>query len=541
MLARGVIAARGGTAPTAPARRPLRVRLASITTLTGGSTFDDDPSILDTAKRSRIRVLHGKLFQLLDRPRSSRAAFVLQTVIIVATMSSVLTYMLSTNERVNGLGVQSVDFMCNVIFTLELAMRLFVISLDCRNAWTDLSLYIDVLSLSPFYLDLYYTARDGSELGMSDSVPRAVTLFGLLRLLRVLKLLRHYSGWRVLIHAIKHSARPVFVPMFAMLVTTLVLGGLLQYIDEDVFPDAFEAMWLIFWLVTTLDNGSQYEATDNVWTRLVQATAIVAGLLLTTMPITIIGNAFAGAWAKREMIEVALRVREHLEERGLKPKDVVQVFSEYDKDGSGDLDFTEFHAAMNQLHNDMPIEKMKRLFCMFDGDNEGTVNRAEFCGFICPALVHHTDTSIKSFEEQGDEQGDASEASSAHRQAAARAPLAPSMTSRATAVGAAAEAPPQASLMLGEQQRWLQNEEEQEGQSVEAKEVFARVRDDSGAAAAAPKATTATRTLCLSGDPDAVRKIEIALRSMVGLRSADVTLNVKTRRRTRRTKTYISV
>ena len=37
--------------------------------------------------------------------------------------------------------------------------------------------------------------------------------------------------------------------------------------------------------------------------------ALVCGLLFTTMPITIVGGAFAAAWEKKEVIEVALNVQ----------------------------------------------------------------------------------------------------------------------------------------------------------------------------------------------------------------------------------------
>ena len=482
-----------------------------MATLTGGDTFADAPQP-KAASGSRMRALHDKTFLLLERPRSSRAALVFHVVLVASIMTSILTYFLTTVESVDGLGVNAVDLACNVIFTLELAMRLFLsYSLqDWRAAWKEVDMYIaiDALSLLPFCLDVYYTARDGTEIGASDSVPSFVSLLGLLKLLRVFKLLRHYSGWRVLILAFKHSARPVGVPMFAMLVTTLVLGGLLQYIDDDVYPDAFEAMWTIFWLVTTLDNGSQYDPTDNASTRTLQAVAIVAGLFLTTMPITIIGNAFAGAWEKKEMIEVGIKVRELLEDRGLKPRDVESVFHEFDTNGSGNLEFDEFRSAMRQLHNDMPWDKLKRLFRMFDKDESGTIDHAEFCGFICPALVEQ-------------EQADAESASSqSQREEAARARVA---DSRTVAAGAAAEARAQAHGH-GAQQRHLQKEVEEEE---------AEVDEATGVAATG---TTAC-TLRLQGDPDAVRKVTEALQSLVGLMSAEVSLKVT--RGARRSKSLV--
>ena len=89
--------------------------------------------------------------------------------------------------------------------------------------------------------------------------------------------------------------------------------------------------------------------SGSVESRLVIALALMAGLLFTTMPITIVGGAFASAWEKKEVIEVALNMQELLLERGLQPRDVEEVFKEFYEDGSGTLDWDEFRHALQVL------------------------------------------------------------------------------------------------------------------------------------------------------------------------------------------------
>jgi hypothetical protein len=251
---------------------------------------------------------------------------------------------------------------------------------------TDPTFYVDVFSLLPFYIQC------GVWISNADSVPEWAKLLRLLGVLRVLKLLRHYSGWRVLIIAVKRSSRPIFVPMFAILVATLILGGILQKLEPETFPDAFDSMYAIFWLLLTLgydgDLGSSMLTGRGVRfeSRFLIAAALICGVILTTMPITIIGNAFAAAWEKKEVIEVAMDVQEFLQERGLKPRDVENVFKEFDPDGSGTLDWDEFHGAMQVLNNKLPFNQMKRLFGLFDGDGNGRVDQAEFCSLIFPGM-----------------------------------------------------------------------------------------------------------------------------------------------------------
>ena len=140
--------------------------------------------------------------------------------------------------------------------------------------------------------------KDGGTFGASDDNVAGVKVLRLLRLLRFLKLLRHYSGWRVLILAVDRSKKAIFVPMFAMLVTTLVLGGTLQYFEPETFDNAFESMWAIFWLVLTLGYEDDL-GSGSVESRLLIALTLVCGLLFTTMPITIVGGAFAAAWERK--------------------------------------------------------------------------------------------------------------------------------------------------------------------------------------------------------------------------------------------------
>lgn len=133
--------------------------------------------------------------------------------------------------------------------------------------------------------------------------------------------------------------------------------------------------------------------------RFLIAAALICGVILTTMPITIIGNAFAAAWDKKEVIEVAMDVQEFLQERGMKARDVENVFKEFDPDGSGTLDWDEFHGAMQVLNNKLPWNQCKRLFGLFDGDGNGRVDQAEFCSLIFPGMQFGQDAGAPPHRE----------------------------------------------------------------------------------------------------------------------------------------------
>jgi hypothetical protein len=62
---------------------------------------------------------------------------------------------------------------------------------------------------------------------------------------------------------------------------------------------------------------------DNLSTRVLFAFALITGVVLTTMPITVIGDAFASSWAERKQLEIAARVQAKLLERGLEVDELI--------------------------------------------------------------------------------------------------------------------------------------------------------------------------------------------------------------------------
>jgi len=162
--------------------------------------------------------------------------------------------------------------------------------------------------------------------------------------------------------------------------------------------------------------------------RFLIAAALICGVILTTMPITIIGNAFAAAWEKKEVIEVAMDVQEFLQERGLKPRDVENVFKEFDPDGSGTLDWEEFHGALKVLNDKLPFNQCKRLFSLFDGDGNGRVDQAEFCSLIFPGM-HFGQEGPPRFEDSDPTDGDGSPTRRGRRPSPTPSPTQPEGTS----------------------------------------------------------------------------------------------------------------
>ena len=87
----------------------------------------------------------------------------------------------------------------------------------------------------------------------------------------------------------------------------------------------------VFWLVTTLGYDGSL-GTGGAAGQCIVAAALLSGLILTTMPITVIGEAFGNAWQRRELLVLEMRVQDLLVRRGISVRDFKVIFDELDRD-----------------------------------------------------------------------------------------------------------------------------------------------------------------------------------------------------------------
>ena len=352
------------------------------------------------------------LLTLLDEPRSSYAATLVFALVISAIAVSVVVFYMQTVPRLTQAGsteaelLQALEATCVIIFTAEVTCRTVAGTLNIRRLLLLEPYYwIDVLSVVPFYAEAILksqqtdcTAANLTQVSVGgDSacdvaeLPSFMRFMGLLRLMRILKLMRHYVDMRVLMLALSTAWRALLVPGFAMLLSILILSGalwLVQGVDdgEDDHGDGFESLWCIFWIVSTLGYDGPM-GSGGAPGQCIIAIAIVTGLILTTMPITVIGQAFGDAWKKKELLILGMRVQDLLVRRGISVHEFKFIFDELDSDRSGELDWGEFKEALRKLSIHLPVHKMRSLFESLDDDRQGSVSYDELCKALFPTQV----------------------------------------------------------------------------------------------------------------------------------------------------------
>jgi len=266
---------------------------------------------------------------------------------------------------------QTVEFVCVSIFTLEFALRFLYARRKIFWVVKPMTL-IDLVAIIPFYVELLLRSSgddaDGEVINLSW-----VRILRLMRAVRVIKLGRALRGVRVFMKAIVMSF-PQLCALFFMIGLACIVFSTLLYIVEDdlgVFTNIPVTLWWGIVTMTTVGYGDYAPVT--LWGRLIGVASMLAGTLILSLPITVIGNNFARAVLADEVLSLKEVLQDELHcdkdgglsleelKRALKSigtfsstaiqlnKQVVAAFNKFDTDSSGNLSQDEVVAMMDEI------------------------------------------------------------------------------------------------------------------------------------------------------------------------------------------------
>eukprot|EP00058_Branchiostoma_floridae_P023385 XP_002608875.1 hypothetical protein BRAFLDRAFT_102039 [Branchiostoma floridae] len=180
-----------------------------------------------------------------------------------------------------------IDTACVSIFTLEFLMMLFA----APNRWDFLKSFvtlIDVFAILPFYLNFFV----GSE-GFSSTVLRSLRAF------RILRFGASSRGLRMLVMTLKECISQLAVLFFAMFIFGIVCSTLIYYVES---PEnmAFSSIPATFWyvIVTMASVGYGDVLPKSTVGMTLGAFCSVFGVVLLTIPLTIVGTTFSRMYKK---------------------------------------------------------------------------------------------------------------------------------------------------------------------------------------------------------------------------------------------------
>ncbi|EYC03533.1 hypothetical protein Y032_0093g2642 [Ancylostoma ceylanicum] len=155
---------------------------------------------------------------------------------------------------------------------------------------------VDLVAIIPFYLELGLTMFGIDVASLSDikGALLVVRVLRVLRVVRILKLGRYSSGMRTFALTLRSSARQL--GMMGMVLSTGVVffSTLLYFVEKDEEDTPFTSIPAAFWwaivTMTTVGYGDYVPVT--IPGKLIASGAIISGVLVLALPITIIVDNF---------------------------------------------------------------------------------------------------------------------------------------------------------------------------------------------------------------------------------------------------------
>lgn len=277
----------------------------------------------------------------------------------------------------------------DVVFAVDCLLR-FSVCPSTRGFFLNIYSWWDMLASSAIIL----RATQGFILEEKETAMRT-TLLCVVPIIRLLKMLRHFQQFQLLLDAFSLAFEALPVLLFTLLIITLTASTTIFIVEpRDNIGNFPTAIWLTIVTMTTVGYGDITPA--NSWGSVVVAGLVIGSVLFMAMPLGIIGGAFTQVWNDRDRILLMKRTRERLIKWGYTPFDIPVLFEVADSDGTGEVDIDEFRSLMKNMKIGLANDRIVQLFNSFDNDCSGTIDAKEFIRNIFPGAY------LDIFEKQHD-------------------------------------------------------------------------------------------------------------------------------------------
>jgi len=335
-------------------------------------------SLPKAMRKTRYKVV-DYVFTVLDDPQSSRVAwwtaFCLQALVLL----SVLGTLMQTVEDpfLYGSSAAVFETAFDVVFLTEVCIR-WACAPNRVNFVFMPQTWIDIVAASAIAV----RAAVGFVLRPSQDDWVAIFLLCFVPIIRLLKILRHFETFNVLIQAVKITMEALPMLLYAVALITMTFATLIYLVEPDLFESPFRAVWFCLVTVTTVGYGD-YSPVTTAGITIVMI-LIIIGVMLMAVPVGIIGMQFNEVWNARDYSLLLSKTRARLHQWGYTAHDIPMLFKIVDYDDNGVLELDEFCELVKEMKIGLSEDRIVALFEHMDKDGSGALDAAEFALAIFP-------------------------------------------------------------------------------------------------------------------------------------------------------------
>lgn len=322
----------------------------------------------------------------------------------------------------------NVQLACNIIFVLELFIRMFsfgwqIFFCGSDRYWN----YFDLLVITGGFIEEFISRVIFTGCERDAESSQIMTMLTGLRILRILRMTRIvravrfmnvFRELRVMVHSVLGCLIPLFwcivllffiqwcFAIYFITVTADAVQGMhrdpelwsgidTQQIKGDI-STYFGSMWKVLYvLFLSITGGLDYGEAANIFLLLQNYLAVFGFMFYIALVALAVLNVVTAVFVEYAMKMAAedrdLVIQDYLEKESKFSKDAQAVFQEADADDSGAITFAEFTGHLEDLRVQAFLRSMEldgveavRLFKLLDADGNGSIEIDEFVqGCMC--------------------------------------------------------------------------------------------------------------------------------------------------------------
>uniref|UniRef100_A0A0N5A1T3 BTB domain-containing protein n=1 Tax=Parastrongyloides trichosuri TaxID=131310 RepID=A0A0N5A1T3_PARTI len=187
-----------------------------------------------------------------------------------------------------------IEKSCVIFFTFEYLLRLWVSPERMKFVKKFINV-VDLLAIVPFIFELLFflIGIDGNNIRKITWAVLTVRLLRVMRVFRIVKLGRFSTGMAKFGRTVLDSKRQLEMIIIVILTSILFFSTLTYFLEKDVDETKFKSIPATFWwAIVTMTTGYGEMAPNTVMGKVVGAMAVLFGVMVFSLPITILVSNF---------------------------------------------------------------------------------------------------------------------------------------------------------------------------------------------------------------------------------------------------------
>merc|ERR1712156_135353 len=204
------------------------------------------------------------------------------------------------------------ETICIMWFTLEYILRLTGAPRKCAFL-KDFMNIVDLLAILPFFITIVVleATPEGEDQQEIQNIRQTISVFRIMRVLRIFKLARHSTGLKSIAYTLTNSYKELGLLVLFMSLGVLVFASLIFFAEKDEEDTSFTSIPISFWwAVITMTTVGYGDMSPNTGIGMcVAITTCISGVLVMSLPVPIIVNNFSAFYHNTKRVEVTVQRR----------------------------------------------------------------------------------------------------------------------------------------------------------------------------------------------------------------------------------------